>query len=215
MKHLIITLISGCIALSAMAQNADTTTAIVGKKLNFEQPTVLINNYFDVVKAHLSAEGRKEWKPEFSLRANVMFLDESINLTEGIRTSPNKVFGLGTGWGQRFFIYGPESHPDGQRLTFYLYHRHYIPLGHKQRFSFYSDIIGGGMYVYKMSGSEVPTDYPPQTGHLLWWFPSKPGGLSWYFSWQPGIAIRMWGKSNIFLGLSIAPSFGFHAGIAL
>ena len=87
MKHLIITLISGCIALSAMAQNADTTTAIVGKKLNFEQPTVLINNYFDVVKAHLSAEGRKEWKPEFSLRANVMFLDESINLTEGIRTS--------------------------------------------------------------------------------------------------------------------------------
>ena len=68
MKHLLITLFSCCIVLSAMAQNADTTTAIVGKKLNFERPTILINNYFDGVKAHLSAEGRKEWKPEFKLR---------------------------------------------------------------------------------------------------------------------------------------------------
>ena len=64
MKHLIITLVSSCIALSALAQDADTT------KLDFERPTFLINSYFDGVKAHLSAEGRKEWKPEFSLRAN-------------------------------------------------------------------------------------------------------------------------------------------------
>lgn len=215
MKHLLITLFSCCIVLSAMAQNADTTTAIVGKKLNFERPTILINNYFDGVKAHLSAEGRKEWKPEFSLRTNAMLFDVSANLTGGIRTSQNKVFGIGAGWGQRYFIYEPELHPEGQRLTFYLYHRHYIPLGHRQRVSFYSDIMGGGMYVYKMSGSNVPTAYPPQTGDSLWWFTCKPGGLSWYFSWQPGIAIRMWGKSNFYIGLSIGPSYGAHAGIAL
>jgi hypothetical protein len=209
MKHLIITLVSSCIALSALAQDADTT------KLDFERPTILINSYFDGVKAHLSAEGRKAWKPEFSLRANVMLLDGSVNLTGGIRTSQNKVFGLGAGWGQRFFIYEPELRPVGQRLTIYLYHRHYIPLGHRQRVSFYSDIMGGGMYVYKMSGSDVPTAYPAQAGDPLWWFTCKPGGLSWYFSWQPGIAIRMWGKSNFFFGLSIGPSYGVHAGIAL
>ena len=215
MKHLFITIFSCCIALSALAQNADTNTAAVGKKLNFERPTILINNYFDGVKAHLSAEGRKEWKPEFSLRANAMLFDVSANLTGGIRTSQNKVFGLGTGWGQRYFIYDPELRPDGKRLTFYLYHRHYIPLGHRQRVSFYSDILGGGMYVYKMSGNADPTAYPAQEGDSLWWFTCKPGGLSWYFSWQPGIAIRMWGKSNFFIGLSIGPSYGAHAGIAL
>lgn len=215
MKQLLISLFSCCIAFAAMAQNVDTTAAVVGKKLNFERPTILINSYFDGVKAHLSVEGRKAWKPEFSLRANAMLFDVSANLTGGIRTSQNKVFGIGAGWGQRYFIYGPELHSDGQRLTFYLYHRHYIPLGHRQRVSFYSDIMGGGMYVYKMSGSDVPTAYPAQTGDSLWWFTCKPGGLSWYFSWQPGIAIRMWGKSNFFIGLSIGPSYGAHAGIAL
>ena len=99
MKHLLITLFSCCIVLSAIAQNADTMTAIVGKKLNFERPTILINNYFDGVKAHLSAEGRKEWKPEFSLRTNAMLFDVSANLTGGIRTSQNKVFGIGAGGG--------------------------------------------------------------------------------------------------------------------
>ena len=215
MKHLFITIFSCCIALSALAQNADTNTAVVGKKLNFERPTILIDNYFDGVKAHLSAEGRKEWKPEFSLRGNAMLFDGSINLTGGIRTSQNKVFGLGAGWGQRFFIYDPELRPVGQRLTFYLYHRHYIPLGHRQRVSFYSDILGGGMYVYKMSGRDDSADYPAIIGDSLWWFTCMPGALSWYFSWQPGIAIRMWGKSNFFIGLSIGPSYGLHTGIAL
>ena len=101
MKHLFITIFSCCIALSALAQNADTNTAAVGKKLNFERPTILINNYFDGVKAHLSAEGRKEWKPEFSLRANAMLFDGSINLTGGIRTSQDKVFVLQRHHGRR------------------------------------------------------------------------------------------------------------------
>ena len=100
MKHLIFTILASLIAVWATAQEADTTSTVTGEKLNFEQPRFLVRDYFDGVKARLSAEGRKEWKPEFSLRANVMLLDCSVNLTGGIRSSQNKVFGIGVGWGQ-------------------------------------------------------------------------------------------------------------------
>ena len=103
MKRLIITIISIIIAISAAAQEADTTGTVIENKLNFEKPHILVSDYFSSVKAHLSKEGRKEWKPEFTLRANAVLFDGSAILTGGVRTSQNKVFGLGLGWGQQFF----------------------------------------------------------------------------------------------------------------
>ena len=123
MKHLTITILSILFSISATAQEADTTAA-KGDKLNFEQPRFLVS---------------AGWKPEFSLRANAELLDGSLILTGGVRTSQNKVFGLGIGWGQRFFIFGPD-HFTGQRFNIVAYHRHYIPLGHRKIFSLYSDI---------------------------------------------------------------------------
>ncbi len=214
MKHLAITILSAIIAISASAQVVDSTAAVTGDKLNFEQPRFLVSDYFSSVKAHLSADGRKGWKPEFTLRANAELFDGSAILTGGIRTSQNKVFGLGVGWGQEFFIFGPESHPTGQRINIVAYHRHYIPLGHRKNFSLYSDIMLGARVIYKMShwymengvvrnpGSE--TDYPVLPGDWRFWG-----------SWQPGIAFSMWGKSNFFIGLSIGPTIGLHTGIAL
>ena len=143
MKYFTITLLSVLIAFSATAQ--------VVEKLNFEQPRFLVSDYFSSVKAHLSKEGRKGWKPEFTLRANPELLDCPVILTGGIRTSPNKVFGLGAGWGQMFFIFGPESRATGQRVNIVAYHRHYIPLGHRKNFYLYSDIMLGARVVYKMS----------------------------------------------------------------
>ena len=99
MKHFTITILSFLIAFSATAQEADSTVAVTGEKLNFEQPRFLVSDYFSSVKAHLSKEGRKGWKPEFSLRANAELFDCSAIFTGGIRTSQNKVFGLGIGWG--------------------------------------------------------------------------------------------------------------------
>ena len=199
-------------AISAAAQEVDSTV-VAAEKLNFEQPRFLVSDYFSSVKAHLSKEGRKEWRPEFTLRANAEFLDGSLNLIGGIRTSQNKVFGLGAGWGQRFFILGPESgNPWGHRISLFLYHRHYLPLGHKKIVSFYSDIMLGGYVVYKMcdwyngyvSGPDKEPEYPVYPGYMQWWI-----------SWQPGIAFSMWGKSNFFIGLSIGPTIGMHAGITI
>lgn len=109
MKHLTITILSILFSISATAQEADTTAAN-GDKLNFEQPRFLVSDYFSSVKAHLSKEGRKGWKPEF---------------------------------------------------------------------------------------------------------PVLPGDWKFWGSWQPGIAFHLWGKSNFFIGLSIGPTIGAHAGIAL
>lgn len=213
MKHLTITILSILFSISATAQEADTTAAN-GDKLNFEQPRFLVSDYFSSVKAHLSKEGRKGWKPEFSLRANAEFLDGSVILTGGIRTSQNKVFGLGAGWGQTFFIFGPEAHFIGQRFNIVAYHRHYIPLGHRKIFSLYSDILLGARCVYKMSDYYMENGVVRSPGAEPE-FPVLPGDWKFWGSWQPGIAFHLWGKSNFFIGLSIGPTIGAHAGIAL
>lgn len=156
-----------------------------------------------VMSMALTAAAQSALKPEFTLRANVMMLEGTVNLTGGVRMN-NNVFGAGAGWGQRFFIFGPLERPIAQRYSVFLYHRYYFPLGQKQRWSLYSDIIGGGMHIYEMSESFVPAENKV-----------KPGDWLWYFSWQPGFTVRMWGKSNFFFGPSIGPTFGFHAGITL
>ena len=213
MKHLTITILSILFSISATAQEADTTAAN-GDKLNFEQPRFLVSDYFSSVKAHLSKEGRKGWKPEFSLRANAELFDCSAIFTGGIRTSQNKVFGLGIGWGQRFFIFGPEAHFTGQRFNIVAYHRHYIPLGHRKNFSLYSDILLGARCVYKMSDHYMENGVVRSPGAEPE-FPVLPGDWKFWGSWQPGIAFHLWGKSNFFIGLSIGPTIGAHVGIAL
>ena len=212
MKHLTITILSILFSISATAQEADTTAAN-GDKLNFEQPRFLVSDYFSSVKAHLSKEGRKGWKPEFSLRANAELLDGSLILTGGVRTSQNKVFGLGIGWGQRFFIFGPD-HFTGQRFNIVAYHRHYIPLGHRKIFSLYSDILLGARCVYKMSDYYMENGVVRSPGAEPE-FPVLPGDWKFWGSWQPGIAFHLRGKSNFFIGLSIGPTMGAHAGFAL
>ena len=213
MKHLTITILSILFSISAAAQEADTTAA-KGDKLNFEQPRFLVSDYFSSVKAHLSKEGRKGWKPEFSLRANAELFDCSAIFIGGIRTSQNKVFGLGIGWGQRFFIFGPEAHFTGQRFNIVAYHRHYIPLGHRKNFSLYSDIMLGARVIYKMSDWYMDNGVVRSPGAEPE-FPVLPGDWKFWGSWQPGIAFHLWGKSNFFIGLSIGPTIGAHVGIAL
>ena len=61
MSHIITTILAAFVCFSAVAQVADTTSTV--EKLNFEEPNFFPSTYFESVKAHLSAEGRKSWKP--------------------------------------------------------------------------------------------------------------------------------------------------------
>ena len=203
MKRFLFTILIVLTALPAAAQEPDTTSTVIGEKLDFDAPQVITETYFESVKAHLSKEGRKAWKPEFSMRGNVMIYVGSIDVTIGVRTSPNKVFGLCAGWSS-VFIDAIPANAYGMHLC--LYHRHYIPLDRKRRISLYSDLLGGRSYTYD-------TSYP-HTGQSYNNGPKK-GDWQWWCSWQPGISIRLVNKSNIFFGPTIGPSIGVHAGIAL
>lgn len=144
-------------------------------------------------------------KLEYTFRVNTVIFDVSGNITGGIRTNENNVVGAGAGWGVM-----PVISDRYERISLYLYHRLNIPLDKKQRFSIISDIMGGGMFIYK---AEV-YEHPGYGGAGL-----KAGQWLWYWSWEPGIAVRLRGKSNIFLGPSIGPSIGptigFHVGFTI
>ena len=201
MRHILLTIAAALLFFSAAAQEADTTSTVSGEKLDFEEPNFMVSTYLESVKAHLSAEGRKAWKPEFSLRANATIFVGTIDVTAGIRTSPNKVFGIYAG---RAAVWHDAIPAHSYRLHLCLYHRHYLPLDRRRRFSLYSDLLGGGSYVYKVSGPPERDAGLPATGSWGWWY-----------SWQPGLSIRLWGKSNLFFGPTVGPSFGAHLGIAI
>lgn len=203
MKYLFSVIFAILTVVLSAAQPADTTATgeVPVEKLDFDAPNFIASNYFDAVKAHLSKEGRQAWRPEFSVRGNVMIYSGTVDLTGGIRTSPNKVFGLGVGY---VSLYRDALPAHQNYISFYLHHRHYIPLDRRRRFSLYSDLMAGGKCLYKATGAYREDQPAPQKGEL-----------SWYFSWQPGLSIRLWGKSNLFFGPSLGPSLGLHLGLAL
>lgn len=141
-------------------------------------------------------------KSEYTVRANLMLLDCSVNATAGVFTNDDVVLGIGSGWGQVFRPQGPGGSRIGQRLTFYAYNRLYFPLGNKRKVFLYSDQLLGGLWLYKIE------PFHEKSGELTY---DKP--LQWYYSWQPGVAFRTRGESNVFLGISLGPTFGLHAGL--
>lgn len=200
MKKILALFAAALIAITASAQNAENTTTASGEKLDFEQPQFLVSNYFESVKAHLSPEWRKSWRPEVTGRINTMIYYGAYEFTLGIRTSPNKVFGVGAGLAKVWHDAIPAT---SRRFNFFLHHRHYIPLDKKRVISLYSDLMGGGSYVYKVSTGN------PDAGHL-----PEVDVMKWYYCWEAGLSLRVWGKSNVFIGCSAGPSLGLNLGLA-
>ena len=122
----------------------------------------------------------------------------------GVRLNKEIALGLGAGY---------NNFRNSYSIPFHLYKRTYFPIGTKERFSFYSDVILGYEYNYKVYG----LDY--DTGSTT----VRRGTDTFWLSWQPGISLRLFGKSNLFLGPSVYlslkefvfPSIGLHLGLAL
>jgi len=150
MKYLFSVIFAILTVVLCAAQPADTTAT-------GEVPVEKLD--FDAVKAHLSKEGRQAWRPEFSVRGNVMIYSGTVDLTGGIRTSPNKVFGLGVGY---VSLYRDALPAHQNYISFYLHHRHYIPLDRRRRFSLYSDLMAGGKCLYKATGAYREDQPAPQ-----------------------------------------------------
>ena len=149
-------------------------------------------------------EGVKAWRPEVMVRqvATMGYCPELISV--GVRLNKKIALGLGAGY---------NNFRNSYSIPFHLYKRTYFPIGTKERFSFCSDVILGYEYNYKVYG----LDY--ETGATT----AQRGTDTIWLSWQPGIALRLFGKSNLFLGPAvylslkelILPSIGLHLGLAL
>ena len=147
------------------------------------------------------------WKLEVSVRqvVSIGYIPELATI--GLRKG-NRVFGLGAGHSMMTY----DAHPvTVYSIPFYAYTRRYFPMGANGRFSFYTDEFLGYETVYKVLG-----DTTRYNG-------SKKGDGHFLLYWQPGISLRMWGKSNLFLGFTLAADLkyiyssmvGLHLGLAL
>ena len=145
-----------------------------------------------------SPKGYSEWKGEFTVRAGAQVAYKFTDVTGGVRLKSNHVLGAGVGLGTKYYDAVPA---DDYHFRFFAYHRYYIPLSKSRRISLYSDLMLGGRYIYKT------TDDHPDV--------AEKGSVKLLFSWQPGIALRLWGKSNIFVGPNIGPSIGLHVGLTI
>ena len=164
---------------------------------------------FEKTKYTFSAEGRKAWKPEFTLREYSGLVTSGPFVTGGVRINGRRTLGLALWQGETYIDAVP-----GNFYTVFagLYTRRYFHLGKRDIVAFYSDLTFGGGYIYKIEGGCYDID----TGEVYREMDEKPGDMYVAFSWQPGIRFRIWRNIHIFLGPTIGTySLGVHLGFGL
>lgn len=146
-------------------------------------------------KHAFSAEGRNNWRPEFTARVTAGFVYDNTAFTAGIRIDDKRTLGLMFGSDNVYY----DSIPgDCDSYFAGLYMRRYFHTGKRQRLSFYSDIsLGAGLVYQATPGVDEEKD-----DIVLFW------------TWQPGVRIRFWKNTQLFLGPSVGPrDFGLHIGV--
>ena len=144
------------------------------------------------------------WAPEVSAKAFVSIYHGSYELSAGARYG-DVVFGLGSGYGTEWW----DAYPARVRkIPVFGFCRGYVPLGEKQRFMLFGEFSIGGECVYSITGSFQETDAIRQPPY-------------WKFRtcFSPGIALRLFGRTNIYLAPTIEvvrpwePKLGATAGL--
>lgn len=154
-----------------------------------------------------SAEGRKAWKPEFTIRQYAGLVTSGPFLTGGVRISEKRTLGLAL-WQGHTYVDAVPGNFDAVYAG--LYTRRYSRHGKKNVVAFYSDLTFGCSYIYQVSGSR----YAEPDGDDYCGMDEKPGDMSLQIAWQPGIRFRIWRNLHIFLGPTISSyTLGAHLGV--
>lgn len=149
-------------------------------------------------KQAFSAEGRKAWKPEITLRIYAGLPTEGTAATAGIKIDSKRTIGL-MAWQGR--TYSDANPSDTFWISVGLYKRRYFPITSRDIVAFYSDIALGAGYVYRVDGFVDREDY-------------QSGDVFFSGTWQPGIRVRIWRNTQLFLGLALAnTTMGLHLGV--
>ena len=160
-------------------------------------------------KHRFSEQGRKAWKPEFTVRYYAGFVTEGPYVTAGIRLDERRTLGAALWKGDTYI-----DHVPGHYDTVFagLYTRRYFHLGKRDIAAFYSDLTIGGGYTYKVTGGSSYEDH--ETGLTFEErMPAEKGEICLALAWQPGIRLRFWRNTHIFLGPTISSyTLGLHLG---
>lgn len=160
-------------------------------------------------KAAFSGEGRKSWKPEFTIRYSAGFISEGPLLTGGVRIDDKRTLGIMIGQACTFVDAIPESIYHIQTA---IYKRRYFHFRTRDIVALYSDVAVGASWVYKVYGGYLELD--DETGGTVVLPQDYPGDVRFHAAWEPGIRFRFFRNAHLFLGPTIATDrIGLHLGL--
>lgn len=156
-----------------------------------------------------SASGRKNWKPEFTLRYSVGISSAGPIVTGGVRIDDKRTLGLMVGHASTYIDAAPG---DIYHIQTGAYMRRYFHLGGRDITAFYSDLSIGCSWIYKVEGKYW---CDPASGEIVKEMISDNPGDVWFLaSWEPGIRFRFYKNIHLFFGPTIATDrLGLHLGI--
>lgn len=163
------------------------------------------------IKESFSVEGRKNWRPEFTVRGNLGFYASGFAVTGGARIDEKRTFGLMVGKNVNVYTV-THGYTDVNSFSAALYGRRYFHLGERKIFSFYSDLALGAAIVTDIEGAYWvdPVDGSIKKDDVS----VEKGDVQFYISWQPGIRVRCYKNLHIFLGPTLSSHcLGVHLGI--
>ena len=168
--------------------------------------------WIDEWKYAFSAEGRRAWKPEFTVRTYAGYFTGGPAITGGIRIDNKHTLGLMLLQGKTT-VNASLGYPGHiQSVSVGLYKRRYFHLHKKDLFTLYSDLAIGAEIIYKVDGKYWDD---PRTGEHVQYIKENSGDMIFAGTWQPGIQIRCWRNLHLFLGPTLATNtIGIHLGVA-
>ena len=163
------------------------------------------------IKESFSAEGRKNWKSEVTVRGNLGIYAGGFAVTGGVRIDEKRTLGLMAGKNVNVYTITP-GYTDVNSFSAALYGRRYFHLGERKIFSFYSDLALGAAFVTDLEGAYWvdPVDGVTKKEDIS----VDKGDVQFYLSWQPGVRVRFFDNVHLFLGPTLSSHcLGVHLGI--
>ena len=163
------------------------------------------------IKESFSAEGRKNWKSEVTVRGNLGIYAGGFTVTGGVRIDEKRTLGLMAGKNVNVYTITP-GYTDVSSFSAALYGRRYFHLGERKIFSFYSDLALGAAFVTDLEGAYWvdPVDGVTKKEDIS----VDKGDVQFYLSWQPGVRVRFFDNVHLFLGPTLSSHcLGVHLGI--
>ena len=163
------------------------------------------------IKESFSAEGRKAWKPEFTVRGNLGIYAGGFAVTGGVRIDEKRTLGLMAGRNVNVYTV-THGYADVNSFSAAVYGRRYLHLGERKIFSFYSDLALGAAVVTGMVDAYWidPVDGTTKKDDIS----VEKGDVQFHVSWQPGMRVRFYKNLHLFLGPTLSSHcLGVHLGL--